>query len=98
VSLRLGVEAGLPPSRKSAWEHADFMARQKNPDLNRVVLDMLKQPLGHGDWLPPVVNVGEARPIAGTPIVIAIQGGDFKAAALEATAQLRQITEQAAGR
>ncbi|HEX2067011.1 MAG TPA: extracellular solute-binding protein [Candidatus Thermoplasmatota archaeon] len=91
VALRLGVEAGLPPSRKSAWDHPDFRARAKSPDLNRVVLESLKQPLGHGDWLPPVVNVGEARPIAGRPIVVAIQGGDFKAAAREATAQLQQL-------
>ena len=59
----------------------------------RAVLDMLRQPLGHGDWLPPVVNVAEARPLAGRPIEVAIQGGDFKAAALEATLQLRQLVE-----
>lgn len=98
ASLRLGVEAGMPPSRKSAWDHPDFKGRQKNPELMTVVLEMLKQPLGHGDWLPPVVNVAEARPIAGRPIEVAIQGGDFKAAAQEATLQLRQIVEQSGGR
>jgi multiple sugar transport system substrate-binding protein len=98
ASLRLGVEAGMPPSRRSAWDHPDFKARQKNPALMQGVLEMLRQPLGHGDWLPPVVNVAEARPIAGRPIEVAIQGGDFKAAAQEATLQLRQVVEQAGGR
>lgn len=91
VALRAAVEAGLAPSRRSAWEHPDFKARQRIPDLNRVVLEMLKQPYAHGDWLPPVVNVGEARPIAGRPIEVAIQGGDFRAAARESTIRLRQL-------
>ena len=49
---------------------------------------------GDDEWAPPVISGPEARDIAGSPITIAIEGGDVAEAAKKANKELTALAKR----
>ncbi len=82
--------AAIPTARISAWSSEDFKKTDKAPELTKATLDSLKLP-NTPSWGPPFVAVGEIRDVLGGVVVVAIEGGDVKAAAQKANDQIKAI-------
>jgi multiple sugar transport system substrate-binding protein len=67
-------ERGVLPSRSSVFQMPEFKSgiAASNPDYIAAIEHALAN--GHGDWLPPFVNVLEARDVVGQVIQKAING------------------------
>jgi multiple sugar transport system substrate-binding protein len=83
--------ANITTGRSSAWNSPEYKAQNKHPDLTEAFLAAMKQ--GNVQWNPPVLNVTEARDDIGVVLVTAIEGGDIKAAATKANAQLQALVD-----
>lgn len=83
-------QAGVPGPRTSVWADADGISTYP-ADLAAAIASSAKTGIGHDR--PLVVSVAEAREIVGKPIVVAITGGDVKAAAKEAQAQFQAFLD-----
>ena len=86
--MKVQSEKGVLGSRESVWN--DPKGRAKVPaDL----AESLKQgsKVGTPLWNPPVVAVAEVRDAVGAAIVTSIQGGDVRAAANKAAADMKRI-------
>jgi len=86
--MKVQSDKGVLGSRESVWN--DPKGRAKVPaDL----ADSLKQgsKVGTPLWNPPVVAVAEVRDSVGAAIVTSIQGGDVRAAANKAAADMKRI-------
>lgn len=81
---------GIPTGRVSAWASDEFKKSDKAPELTKATLDSLKL-RGTPSWGPPFVAVGEIRDVLGGVVVVAIEGGDIKAAAQKANEQIKAI-------
>ena len=81
-------EKGVLGARESVW---------KDPKGSAKVPADLKESLTVGSkvgtplWNPPVVAVAECRDAIGAAIVVAIQGGDVRAAANKASTDVKRI-------
>lgn len=82
--------AAIPTARLSAWSSEDFKKTDKAPELTKATLDSLKL-ANTPSWGPPFVAVGEIRDVLGGVVVVAIEGGDVKAAAQKANDQIKAI-------
>lgn len=82
--------AAIPTGRISAWASEEFRKTDRAPELTKATLDSLKL-AGTPSWGPPFVAVGEIRDVLGSVVVVAIEGGDTKAAAQKATEQIKII-------
>jgi len=80
---------GVPGARQSAWDHPEF--KKADIPLDWVETHVQQMKIGSPNWNPPVVAVSEARDIIGQVIVTAIEGGDVKAAADKANAELEDL-------
>ena len=86
--LKIQSEAGVLGARDSVWK--DPKGRAKVPaDLAESLAQGSK--VGTPLWNPPVVAVAEVRDAVGAAIVTSIQGGDVKAAADKAAADMKRI-------
>ena len=74
--------AGVPAGRASAWNAAEYKAKDAQPDWTANSLKSFE--MGQPQWNPPVINVPEIRDITGQVIVDAIQGKDVEASAKKA--------------
>lgn len=86
--MKVQSDKGVLGSRESVWN--DPKGRAKVPaDL----AESLKQgsKVGTPLWNPPVVAVAEVRDSVGAAIVTSIQGGDVRAAATKAAADMKRI-------
>jgi multiple sugar transport system substrate-binding protein len=65
---------GLTPSRRSVYDTAEFRSAMGDrvPDFVQATRFAVEQ--GHGTWLPPFVNVLEARDVVGRLVQAAING------------------------
>jgi len=82
------TEKGVLGCRESVWN--DPKGRAKVPaDLAESLKEGSK--IGTPLWNPPVVAVAEVRDVIGNAIVTSIQGGDVKAAADKAAADMKRI-------
>jgi multiple sugar transport system substrate-binding protein len=87
-TLRLQNTIGLLGCRESVW--SDPKGRAKVPaDLAESLAQGSK--IGTPLWNPPVVAVAEVRDAIGAAIVTSIQGGDVRAAANKAAADMKRI-------
>lgn len=82
--------ASIPTGRVSAWASEEFKKTDKAPELTKATLDSLKLS-GTPSWGPPFVAVGEIRDVLGGVVIVAIEGGDVKAAAQKANDQIKVI-------
>ena len=82
--------AAIPTGRVSAWASEEFKKADKAPELTKATLDSLKLQ-GTPSWGPPFVAVGEIRDVLGAVVIVAIEGGDVKAAAQKANDQIKVI-------
>jgi len=86
--LKLQSEAGVLGARDSVWK--DPKGKGKVPaDLAASLAEGSK--IGTPLWNPPVVAVAEVRDAVGAAIVTSIQGGNVKAAADKAAADMKRI-------
>ena len=86
--LKIQSEAGVLGARDSVWKGPK--GRAKVPaDLAESLRQGSK--VGTPLWNPPVVAVAEVRDAVGAAIVTSIQGGDVKAAADKAAADMKRI-------
>jgi multiple sugar transport system substrate-binding protein len=86
--LKIQSEAGVLGARDSVWK--DPKGRAKVPaDLAESLAQGSK--VGTPFWNPPVVAVAEIRDAVGAAIVTSIQGGNVKAAADKAAADMKRI-------
>ncbi|MPV48767.1 MULTISPECIES: ABC transporter substrate-binding protein [unclassified Pseudactinotalea] len=81
---------GTPSARTSVWDNPDSTADLPD-DLVAAIAANGKN--GVGTDRPLVVNVAEAREIVGTPIVVAITGGDSDAAAETANSKFQDLLD-----
>jgi multiple sugar transport system substrate-binding protein len=86
--LKVQSERGVLGARESVWK--DPKGKVKVPaDLAESLMQGSK--VGTPFWNPPVVAVAEVRDAVGAAIVISIQGGDVRAAANKAAADMKRI-------
>ena len=86
--LKVQSERGVLGARESVWK--DPKGKAKVPsDLGESL--MLGSKVGTPFWNPPVVAVAEVRDAVGAAIVTSIQGGDVRAAANKAAADMKRI-------
>jgi multiple sugar transport system substrate-binding protein len=85
--------AGIPTARASAWQSPQFQASDRAPELTQATLASL-QLKDTPSWGPPWVAVNEIRDAIGAAIVVAIQGGDVKAAAAECQKEIIAILQK----
>ena len=86
--FRVQSEKGVLGCRDSVWK--DPKGKAKVPaDLAESLAQGSK--IGTPLWNPPVVAVAEVRDAVGAAIVTSIQGGDVKAAANKAAADMKRI-------
>ncbi|MFB3817374.1 MAG: ABC transporter substrate-binding protein [Candidatus Methylomirabilales bacterium] len=86
--LKVQSERGVLGARDSVWK--DPKGRSKVPgDLADSLAEGSR--IGTPLWNPPVVAVAEVRDAVGAAIVTSIQGGDVKAAANKAAADMKRI-------
>ncbi|MBI3084648.1 MAG: sugar ABC transporter substrate-binding protein [candidate division NC10 bacterium] len=86
--LKVQSEKGVLGARESVWK--DPKGKAKVPsDLGESL--MLGSKVGTPFWNPPVVAVAEVRDAVGAAIVTSIQGGDVRAAANKAAADMKRI-------
>jgi len=90
VQLR-GMLKGLAGTRASAWNSPEFKQSAK-PDWVEAANETLQK--GNDEWAPPVISVPEARDIVGQPYVVAIEGGDVKAALERANQELEALARR----
>jgi multiple sugar transport system substrate-binding protein len=83
-------KAGVPGARTSVWASAEGTATYPK-DLAAAIAVSTKNGVGHDR--PLVIKVPEAREMVGTPIVIAITGGDSNAAADAADKAFQQLLD-----
>jgi multiple sugar transport system substrate-binding protein len=86
--LAVQSEKGVLGARESVWK--DPKGITKVPADLRESLTMGAK-VGTPLWNPPVVAVAETRDAIGAAIVTSIQGGDVKAAANKAAADVKRI-------
>ncbi|MCX7784221.1 MAG: sugar ABC transporter substrate-binding protein [Meiothermus sp.] len=84
--------ADVPASRKSAWNSAEYKAKDKNPEWSAINLEQLEY--ANPVWNPPVVAVGEVRDILGRAIVTAINGGNVRDALTRAATQTNSVLDK----
>ena len=86
--FKVQTEKGVLGCRESVW--SDPKGKAKVPaDLAESLTQGSK--IGTPFWNPPVVAVAEVRDAVGAAIVTSIQGGDVKAAANKAAADMKRI-------
>ncbi|HTU02229.1 MAG TPA: sugar ABC transporter substrate-binding protein [Candidatus Sulfotelmatobacter sp.] len=86
--FKVQTEKGVLGCRESVW--TDPKGKAKVPaDLAESLTQGSK--IGTPFWNPPVVAVAEVRDAVGAAIVTSIQGGDVKAAANKAAADMKRI-------
>ena len=90
VQIR-GMARGIAAGRKSAWDDPEALATAPEDWI-----ETCKWTFETGDdhWAPPVISVPEARDIVGTPITVAIEGGDVKAACERANEELAALAKR----
>ncbi len=86
-ALKLGISAG----RKSAWENPEAIGTAPKDWVETARWTFAN---GDDEWAPPVISVPEARDIAGSPITIAIEGGDVAEAAKKANKELTALAKR----
>ncbi len=84
--------ADVPASRKSAWNSAEYKAKDKTPEWSAINLEQLEY--ANPVWNPPVVAVGEVRDILGRAIVTAINGGNVRDALTRAATQTNTVLDK----
>ncbi|WP_299429330.1 sugar ABC transporter substrate-binding protein [uncultured Meiothermus sp.] len=84
--------ADVPASRRSAWNSAEYKARDKTPEWSAINLEQLEY--ANPVWNPPVVAVGEVRDILGRAIVTAINGGNVRDALTRAATQTNTVLDR----
>jgi len=89
--LAIQSEKGVLGARESVWK--DPKGAAKVPADLRESLTVGSK-LGTPLWNPPVVAVAECRDAIGAAIVTSIQGGDVKAAADKAAAEVKRIVAE----
>ncbi|HWT80681.1 MAG TPA: sugar ABC transporter substrate-binding protein [Candidatus Methylomirabilis sp.] len=93
--LKIQSETGVLGCRESVWK--DPKGKAKVPaDLAESLAQGSK--VGTPLWNPPVVAVAEVRDAIGAAIVTSIQGGDVKAAADKAAADMKRIMAETEGK
>lgn len=93
IQLKLAL-TGYPASRRSVYESAAYKAQDPRPEMTKVLLRSQELPLADPQWLPPVVDVVPARGIIGKVMQVALDGGDFRAEAENATRELQALEER----
>ncbi|MBI2562249.1 MAG: sugar ABC transporter substrate-binding protein [candidate division NC10 bacterium] len=86
--LKVQSERGVLGARESVWK--DPKGKAKVPSDPGESL-RLGSKVGTPFWNPPVVAVAEVRDAVGAAIVTSIQGGDVRAAANKAAADMKRI-------
>lgn len=81
-------QAGVPGSRTSVWADPSAVANYPK-DLVSAINVSAKS--GVGFDRPVVISVGKAREIVGTPIVVAVTGGDLNAAVTDAQSKFQSF-------
>jgi multiple sugar transport system substrate-binding protein len=86
-ALQQGISAG----RKSSWDNPEAIG-----NAPKDWVDTAQWTFANGDdeWAPPVISVPEARDIAGSPITVAIEGGDVASAANRANKDLAALAKR----
>jgi multiple sugar transport system substrate-binding protein len=93
--LKVQSETGVLGCRDSVWK--DPKGKGKVPaDLAESLAQGSK--IGTPLWNPPVVAVAEVRDAIGAAIVTSIQGGDVRAAANKAAADMKRIMAETEGK
>jgi multiple sugar transport system substrate-binding protein len=87
-TLKLQKDIGILGCRESVWNDPQGRAR-----VPADLADSLAQgtKIGTPLWNPPVVAVAEVRDAVGAALVTSIQGGDVRAAANRAAAEMKRI-------
>jgi multiple sugar transport system substrate-binding protein len=86
-ALKEGISAG----RKSSWENPEAIGTAPRDWVDTAMWTFAN---GDDEWAPPVISVPEARDIAGSPITVAIEGGDVAAAAKQANKDLTALAKR----
>ena len=93
--FKVQSEKGVLGCRESVWK--DPNGKGKVPaDLAESLMEGSK--IGTPLWNPPVVAVAEVRDTIGAAIVTSIQGGDVRAAANKAAADMKRIMAETEGK
>lgn len=89
------MAAGNPSARDSSWQN-DEATSAFPEEMVEVINETVPNAVGYDR--PVMINVGEARTEIGNVIITAIEGGDVKAAADKAAANVQELLdEEAAG-
>jgi multiple sugar transport system substrate-binding protein len=84
---------GVPSARKSPWASEQVQKDQRYAQLRDITLKTMQLDK-LSSFSPPWVAVGEVRDIIGVVVVVAIQGGDVKAALEEAARQIQEVRKK----